>query len=69
MRPVAMSTRERKIKLARQNGKIDLGDLRVPVPLVFGFYEELTKEELDDHYKDINAERDRRDNESSDSAE
>lgn len=42
------------------NGKISVFDLRVPLALALGLYEKLTKKELEEHYYDIRAERERR---------
>lgn len=41
-------------------GRISVMRLRVPLAIALGLYEQLTDEQLDDHYHDICAERERR---------
>jgi hypothetical protein len=42
------------------DGNISVFVLQVPLALALGLYEKLTDEELDEHYYDIRAERERR---------
>lgn len=46
-------------------GKISVFHLQVPLALALGHYEKLTDKELEEHYYDIRAERERRENHSS----
>lgn len=41
-------------------GRISVFDLQVPLNLALGLYERLSDEELEEHFNDIKAERDRR---------
>lgn len=48
-------------KKVDKDGKLSVFDLRVPLALALGLYEKLTHKELEEHYYDIRAERQRRD--------
>lgn len=42
------------------DGKLSVFDLQVPLNLALGLYEKLSEKELNEHYNDIRAERERR---------
>lgn len=45
---------------ADKDGRISVFAIKVPLKLALGLYEQLTKEELEEHYYDIKAELERR---------